>query len=126
MRTINPQIRKLWQRAEAMGKRWRAKPHSADRVNRAMGRAERIITLHCARLGERVPLLYVSEERGALWLTTWPGTRVARLTVTGKAPAFNCELTCYSATICGRNYYGRSHGPGMYINLRAGKLVRPC
>jgi hypothetical protein len=76
-----------------------------------------------ARNGELVPTLYVTQDPDGLWLTTWPGNRVARLYAVGKAPAFNCTLTCYSATIEGRNYYGRGHGPGMYLNLRPGKVV---
>jgi hypothetical protein len=110
----------LHARASAMAERWRAKPHNTDRVNRALGRAEVIITRHAARAGDVVPALYVSSD--GQWLTTWPGQRVARLYVTGKARGFNCELTCYSAIIEGRNYYGRGLGPGMYLRLHAGRV----
>lgn len=111
----------LHARASAMLAKYRARIHNIDRVNRAAGRAERIITLHAARRGELLPTLYVSSD--GRWLTTWPGQRIAVLQTTGKAPAFGCELTCYGATIEGRRYYGRGHGPGMYLNLRPGKVV---
>lgn len=107
-----------------MAERWRARPHNTDRVNRAVGRLEVIITRHAARQGGLVPLLYVTETNGVLWLTTWPGNRVARLYVTGKARGFNCKLTCYSATIEGRNYHGRGLGPGMCLRLHAGRVVQ--
>lgn len=114
-------VKELHARASAMAERWRAKPHNTDRVNRAVGRCEVIITRHAARNGERVPTLYVSGQ----WLTSWPGNRVARIYVTGTARGFNgVKLTCYSATIEGRNYYGRGLGDGMYINLRPGKVTR--
>lgn len=122
--------RALWERANATAERIRA---SGKCANRYSGRAEVVIARHAARIGDVVPTLYVTQEPGCdlhgrpnLWLTTWPGNRVARIYATGKVRAFGSELTCYSATICGRNYYGRGQGPGMYINLRAGKLVRPC
>lgn len=109
-------------RALALAEKWRARPHNTDRVNRAVGRLEVIITKYAARSGELLPVLYVSETE--LWLTTWPGNCVARLRVTGSARGFHgVKLTCYSAVIEGRNYYGRGLGPGMYINLRPGKVV---
>lgn len=118
------QTSELHERASAMAARWRARPHNTDRVNRAVGRLELIITRHAARQGGLVPVLYVTQEPDGLWLTTWPGNRVARLYVTGKARGFNCELTCYSATIEGRNYYGRGLGVGMYLRLHAGRVVK--
>ena len=109
----------LHTRAQAMADRWRARPHNTDRVNRAVGRLEVIITRHAAQRGELIPTLYVSSD--GQWLTTWPGNRVAPLSVTGKARGFNCELICYRATICGRTYYGRGLGRSMYLNLRPSK-----
>lgn len=89
-------------------------------ANRYLGRAAVVLTRHAARVGDPIPTLYVGNDG---WLTTWPGNRVARFEVTGTAPAFGCVLTCYRATIEGRTYYGRGHGPGMYLNLRPGKRV---
>jgi hypothetical protein len=114
--------KELHARASAMLERYRSRIHNIDRVNRAAGRAERIITRHAARNGELLPTLYVSSC--GRWLTTWPGQKVAVLQTTGKARGFHgVKLTCYSATIEGRNYFGRGLGPGMYINLRPGKVV---
>lgn len=92
-------------------------------ANRYVGRAQVVLVRHAARLGDTLPTLYVTGKGGETWLTTWTGNRIARIYATGQARAFNVTLTCYSATICGRRYYGRGHGPGMYINLRAGKAV---
>jgi hypothetical protein len=106
-----------------------------DLANRFSGRAEVVIARHAARMGDLLPTLYVTVERGVSpcgvpapsldkhSLTTWMGNHVARLEVTGTARAFNCKLTCYAAVIEGRRYYGRGHGPGMYLNLRPGKVV---
>jgi hypothetical protein len=110
----------LLARATATAERLRA-AGKHDLANRFSGRAEVVITRHAARQGTLIPTLYVSSD--GQWLTTWPGNRVARLYVTGKARGFNCELTCYSATIEGRHYYGRGLGPCMYLNLKAGKRV---
>lgn len=109
-----------------MAERWRARPHNTDRVNRAVGRLEVIITRHAARQGGLVPVLYVTQSPDGLWLTTWPGNRIARLSVNGTTRGFHgVKLTCYSATIEGRNYYGRGLGVGMYLRLHAGKVVKP-
>lgn len=116
---MHQSTRDLFTRAQATAERIRAAGKCA---NRYCGRAEVVITRHAARLGDLVPTLYVSGD--GQWLTTWVGNRIARLHATGKAPAFGCMLTCYSATIEGRHYYGRGHGPGMYLRLRAGKVVR--
>lgn len=105
-----------------------------DRANRFSGRAEVVITRHAARCGDLLPTLYVQHEPGVSpcgvptacldrhYLTTWTGNRVTDLEVTGSARGFHgVKLTCYAATIEGRRYYGRGHGPGMYLNLRPGK-----
>ncbi len=110
----------LLKRAQATAERLRAAGQT-DRANRFCGRAEVVITRHAARAGELIPTLYVSSDEQ--WITTWPGNKVARLYVTGKARGFNCKLTCYSCTIEGRTYYGRGLGPGMYLRMRAGKRV---
>lgn len=100
-----------------------------ERANRFSGRAEVVIARHCARIGDLLPTLYVTlvpldplkcggDNVDRYWLTTWPGNKVAPLEVTGKARAFNCQLTCYAATIEGRRYIGRGHGPTMYLNMR--------
>lgn len=131
----NLTIKAMTVRARLMVDRWRSKPHNTDRVNRAAGRLERIIARRCAQVGEPLPTLYVSqaprklqqiagEATTQLWLTTWPGNRVARLTVTGTSPAFGGRLTCYGCVVEGRYYYGRGLGPGMYINMRPGRKVK--
>ena len=117
---MQPSTRELFARANATAERLRAAGQN-DRANRYCGRAEVVIARHAARLGDTVPTLYVSSD--GQWLTTWPGNRVARLYTTGTVRAFGAKLTCYSATIEGRNYYGRGQGPNMFINLRAGKVV---
>lgn len=102
----------------------------SDLANRFSGRAEVVITRHAARLGDLVPTLYVKAlppEHGGYprhVLTTWMGNVIAPLEITGKAPAFGCTLTCYAAVIEGRRYYGRGHGPNMYLNLRPGRVVK--
>lgn len=123
--------RALHDRASKTAARYRAAGANTDRVNRYCGRAEVIITRLAARLGELVPTLYVKVERGVSpcgrptpsldrhSLTTWAGQHVAPLEVTGTARGFHgVKLTCYSATIEGRRYYGRGQGGGMYLNLR--------
>lgn len=112
----------LLERAKRTAERLHA-AGKTERANRFNGRAEVVIARHCARLGELLPTLYVVAAHGGFNLTTWPGNFVARLEVTGKARGFNCELTCYAAVIEGRRYYGRGHGPNMYLNLRPGKVV---
>lgn len=102
-------------RAEKTAKRLRDAGQN-DRANRFCGRAEVAIARHCARIGDLLPTLYVSSD--GKWLQTWPGNKVARLEATGTAPAFNVKLTCYRATIEGRVYIGRGHGPCMYLNMR--------
>lgn len=114
---------------------WRARGASNDRVNRYLGRCEVILCRIAARRGEPLPTLYVSKRADGLWLTSWPGTKVARLEERGTARAFRTELTCYRCTIAGRAYIGRGLGEGMYINMRPstdkpsiprhGRAVRP-
>ncbi len=111
----------LLARASATAERLRAAGKN-ERANRFCGRAEVVITRHAARHGDSVPVLYVSSDEK--WLTTWPGNRVARLYVTGKARGFNCALTCYSAVIEGRSYHGRGLGPQMSLRLHAGRVVK--
>lgn len=122
--------RELLARATATAERLRA-GGKHDRANRFCGRAEVAIARHCARHCALLPTLYVNQVPGEhpahprFTLTTWPGNFVACLEVTGQARGFNgARLTCYAATIEGRRYYGRGLGPGMYLNLRPGKLVR--
>lgn len=128
---------RLLQRANKTADRLRAAGQN-DRANRFCGRAEVAIANHCARIGDLLPTLYVTLEPrdpskvggnnvDRHWLTTWMGNRVARLEVTGTAPAFNVRLTCYRATIQGRVYIGRGHGPGLYLNMRPSRraLQRP-
>lgn len=123
--------------ANLVADRWRKRGANVDRVNRYLGRVDAIRTRIAARDGERLPVLYVTVERGLSpcgvpakcldrhTLTTWTGKRIASLEVTGSARGFNgVELTCYAATIEGRRYYGRGLGAGMYLNLRPGKVVR--
>ncbi len=114
-------------RAMATANRLRAAGQT-DRANRFSGRAEVVIARNAARNGELLPTLYVQTRYvgGHLrrMLVTWPGNVVAVLEETGRARAFNCELTCYACTIEGRRYYGRGHGPGMYLNMRPGRLMR--
>lgn len=119
--------------ANKVAARWRARGARCDRVNRYLGRVDAILTHASARRGERLPVLYVAVERGYSpcgvpaecldrhYLTTWTGKRLALLERTGKAPAFNCELTCYAVTLEGRRYIGRGHGDGMYLNMRPSK-----
>lgn len=115
--------RLLLERAEKTADRLRA-TGNVDRANRFCGRAEAVITRHCARHGEPLPTLYVSSDGKRL--TTWPGNTVARLEVTGTARGFHgVKLTCYAATIEGRRYHGRGQGPGMYLNLHASRKGLP-
>lgn len=113
--------------ATLVASRWRKRGASVDRVNRYLGRVDAIRTRYAARAGERLPTLYVQTRMvgGYIrrFLTTWTGLAVAQLEETGKARAFNCELTCYATVIEGRRYSGRGHGPGMYLNMRPGKVV---
>ncbi len=97
---------------------WRKRGASTDRVNRYLGRCEVILCRIAARRGELLPTLYVSKRADGLWLTSWPGTKVAKLEERGKARAFRTELTCYRCTIEGRVYIGRGLGESMYINMR--------
>jgi hypothetical protein len=113
-------IQAIRDRADAIAKRYRDSGANNDRVNRFCGRAEVIITKLAARKGETIPTLYVSGDGRTL--QTWPGNHIAALTVTGKVHGFNgTRLTCYSAVIEGRRYYGRGLGNGMCINLRPAK-----
>jgi len=97
---------------------WKQRGASEERLNRYLGRCEVILCRIAARRGEPLPTLYVSKLADGLWLTSWPGTKVAKLEVRGKARAFRTELTCYRCTIEGRVYIGRGLGEGMYINMR--------
>lgn len=120
--------------ANLVADRWRKRGANTNRVNRYLGRVDAIRTRIAARAGERLPVLYVTVEPGVSpcgvptasldrhTLTTWTGKRVASLEVTGTARGFHgVKLTCYAATIEGRRYIGRGHGPGMYLNMRPSK-----
>ncbi len=114
---------------------WKQRGASEERLNRYLGRCEVILCRIAARRGEPLPTLYVSKLADGLWLTSWPGTKVAKLEVRGKARAFRTELTCYRCTIEGRVYIGRGLGESMYVNMRPssekppiprhGRAVRP-
>lgn len=114
-------MRALYARAQRTAERLRAAGKN-DRANRFCGRAEVVTTRYAARRGETVPTLYISSC--GHWLQTWPGNKVARVHATGTVRFNGAKLTCYCATLEGRNYYGRSQGAGMFINLRAGALVK--
>lgn len=112
---MHPTVKALLDRAEKVADCLR-NAGKVDRANRFCGRAEVVIARQCARLGEVLPTLYVSGD--GKWLTSWPGTKVARLETRGTARAFHTKLTCYRTTIEGRVYIGRGLGPGMYLNMR--------
>lgn len=111
--------------ATLVASRWRKRGASVDRVNRYLGRVDAIRTRYAARAGERLPTLYVGEGNGYhAELTTWTGTLVGKVEIRGTARGFHgVKLYCYRAVIEGRAYHGRGQGPGMYLNLRPGKVV---
>lgn len=88
---------------------------------------------------------YVDVERGRMiayvsgtlgggreTLTTWEGTRIAGLRVTGRGQGFGgywgrpAELIAYQTTepVAGFYWYGRGLGAGMVLKLRRGRKAR--
>jgi hypothetical protein len=111
--------------ANRVAERWRKRGAKTDRVNRYLGRVDAIRTRIAARAGEPLPVLYVREGEGYhAELTTWAGQVVGKVEIRGTARGFHgVKLYCYRAVIEGRSYHGRGQGPGMYLNLRPGKVV---
>jgi len=67
---------------------------------------------------------YVSENGGVYTLTTWEGTPIAPLILTGKWQQWGLggvrnTIWAWRATVDGVRFSGRNSGPGMFIRMRA-------